>query len=196
MQPLSIDLRLLSEMPGSGLRLTPGRGLMARVMQADGSGRGVLNIAGAVIEAQLPRHIRAGEQLRLVVRHLDAQRVVLELPREGEGPVAAPAAAPLPGGGQLRVLPDEEGDGGEAGGREPGAQTVGLSYDAPTLGPLDLRFELGPTRLRVIVAAAPGPALELARAQSAELREALAQTADRPVTVTVSARRQPLDLYA
>jgi hypothetical protein len=48
----------------------------------------------------------------------------------------------------------------------------------------------------VIVAAAPGPALELARAKSAELREALAQTADRPVTVTVNARREPLDLYA
>ncbi len=196
MQPLSIDLRLLSEMPGSGLRLSPGRGLMARVMQADGSGRGLLNIAGAVIEAQLPRHIRAGEQLRLVVRHLDAQRVVLELPREGEAASVPLATALLPGGGQLRVLPDEEDAGGGEPGREPGAQTVGLSYDAPALGPLDLRFELGPTRLRVIVAAAPGPALELARAQSADLREALARTADRPVTVTVRARREPLDLYA
>ena len=52
---------------------------MARVMAADGNGRGVINIAGAVIEAQLPRHVRAGEQVRLVVRHLDEQRVVLEL---------------------------------------------------------------------------------------------------------------------
>jgi hypothetical protein len=196
MQPLSIDLRLLAELPGSGLRLTPGRGLMARVMQADGSGRGVLNIAGAVIEAQLPRHIRAGEQLRLTVRHLDAQRVVLELPRDPAAAAPAPPAVALPGGGRLRVQAEEGGESDRGGGSGRGRETVSLSYDTPALGTLDLRFELRGDGLRVTVAAPPGRALELARSQASELREALLRTGDRPATVTVTARRETLDLYA
>ena len=44
--------------------------------------------------------------------------------------------------------------------------------------------------------AAAGTALELARAQAAELRDALAQSTGRPVSVTVGVRRDPLDLYA
>jgi len=204
MQPLSIDLRLLAELPGAGLRLTPGRGLMARVMQADGSGRGALNIAGLVIEAQLPRDVRPGEQLRLVVRHIDAQRVVLELPRDpgqagasaaGASPVA-PAAVPLPGGGSLRVADQEDGQTGGGGGAGSRPDTISLSYDAPTLGTLDLRLELGRDGLRVSVAAPAGAALELARSRASELREALARASERPVAVTVAARREPLDLYA
>src|SRR5579875_257057 len=105
MEPLAVDLRLFAELSGSALRLTPGRGLMARVVEA-ADGRGLLNIAGALVEAQLPRHIRAGEQLRLVVRHLDSSRVVLELPQAAP---AAPAAVPLPGGGTLTVAEDASG---------------------------------------------------------------------------------------
>jgi flagellar hook-length control protein FliK len=73
---------------------------------------------------------------------------------------------------------------------------VALSYDAPALGALDLRFELDAGGLRVHVAAAPGPAFALAQAGAQELRQALAESAQRPVSVTVSARRQPLDVYA
>jgi hypothetical protein len=73
---------------------------------------------------------------------------------------------------------------------------VALRYDAPALGALDLRFELDAGGLRVYVAAAPGPAFELAKAGSEALRQALSESAERPVSVTVSARRQPLDVYA
>ncbi len=200
MEPLAVDLRLFTESGGAALRLNPGRGLMARVMAADGSGRGVINIAGAVLEAELPRHVRAGEQIRLVVRHLDAQRVVLELAHGQSAPVAAdvppaPVAVPLPGGGQLRVAPD----GGQEGSPErsrPGTQTVALRYDAPHLGPLDLRLELGPAGLQVTVTASLGPPLQLAQAGAAQLREALQAAGEGQVSVTVLPRRQPLDIYA
>ncbi len=196
MEPLAVDLQLLSDVGAPALRLAAGRGLMARVMANDGAGRGVLNIAGAVLEAELPRHLRAGEQVRLVVRELDAHRVVLELPRGDAPPTAPPPAIALPGGGQLRVAADEEQDAGGGGNRDPAAHTLSLRYDAPHLGPLDLRFELAPSSVRVTVAAGAGRAFELANAQAPALRDALETVADRAVTVTVAPRREPLDLYA
>lgn len=42
----------------------------------------------------------------------------------------------------------------------------------------------------------PGPPLAQAQAQAGELRDALARACERPASVTVSARRRPLDLYA
>jgi hypothetical protein len=194
-QPLAVELQLLSDVGGLPLRLAPGRGLMARVMANDGAGRGVLNIAGAVLEAELPRHVRAGEQVRLVVRELDAHRVVLELPRDTASTPPPPAAIALPGGGRLRVGEDEDEQAG-GGARDPATQTLTLRYDAPHLGPLDLRFELDPKTLRITVAAAPGGSLELAQARAAELREAVRDQTGRPVSVTVTPRREPLDLYA
>ncbi len=200
MQALAVELRLMSDVGGPDLRLTPGRGLMARVMAVDGQGRGVLNIAGAVIEAELPRHVRAGEELRLTVRALDEHRVVLELPREGTaapGPSTPPPTVALPGGGALRAAGEEAGgDSGSSGGRAPGAHTLALRYDAPALGPLDLRFELHPDGLRVTIAAAPGAALERVDAGAPALREALAERSERPVAVTILPRREPLDVYA
>ena len=206
MQPLAVDLHLFTESASSALRLNPGRGLMARVMIADGSGRGVINIAGAVIEAELPRQVRTGEQVRLIVRHLDNQRVVLELDHgdtathSSPPPVPADAAAPvlqvpLPGGGALSVsreAPESE----RQGSRRPGAQTAAVRFDAPALGAMDLRFELHPGGLQVTVTADAGPAFALAEAQAPALREALAHSSDRPVIVHVAPRRRPLDVYA
>ncbi|HZU40180.1 MAG TPA: hypothetical protein VE992_03975 [Solirubrobacteraceae bacterium] len=192
MGPLSVELRLLSELRGPALRLTAGRALMARVMAADGSGRGMLNIAGAVLEAELPRQVKAGEQLRLVVRHVDEQRVVLELPQgQPNAPVPPPALA-LPGGGQLRVVPDEEAPAGPSDA----VHRLALDYEAPALGTLELRFELDAGALRVSVAAPPGQALELTGERAGELRSVLARTGERAVSVTVRPRREPLDVYA
>lgn len=202
MQPIHVDLRLFTDIGGAGLRLNPGRGLMARVMAADGTGRGVINIAGAVLEAQLPRHVRAGEQVRLVVRHLDEQRVVLELAHSEPGatpsaaaPQAPPASVALPDGGWLRVADGaRERDDPDAPGR--GGQSVALRYDAPALGALDLLLTLEPGALRVTVTVAGAATLAQAQAQAPTLRESLMQAGDRPVVVTVAQRRQPLDLYA
>jgi hypothetical protein len=73
---------------------------------------------------------------------------------------------------------------------------VALRYDAPALGALDLRFDLHPSGLAVTVTVAGSSALALAQAQAPALRETLARTSEKPVTVTVRQRRQPLDVYA
>lgn len=192
MGPIAVDIRLIRAMLGPGIRIVPGRALMARVVAAQSPGRGSLSIAGVVIEAELPKHVRAGQDLRLVVREVSAQRVVLGL---SDQPIAAPPApaVPLPGAATVRVTEREQGSQGGQGG---GAHSVTLRYEAPTLGALDLRFDLDPSSLRVTVTAAAGMAFERTSAEADALREALAGSVGRPTTVSVAPRREPLDVYA
>jgi hypothetical protein len=194
MEPLPVDIRLIRAVLGSELRIAPGRALLARVVTTDGLGRGALSIAGALIDAELPQHVKSGEELRLVVREVNDDRVVLGLSDQMVAPAPAPPIQ-LPGGGTVRVQEDGE-EGGSTAGSSPGAQRLSLRYEAPALGPVDLRFELDAGSLRVVVALAPGDPLELGQDGADELRRALGASVDKPVTVTVSGRREPLDLYA
>jgi hypothetical protein len=198
MDVLAVDLLLLRSLQTPELRLTPGRALMARVMRADGSGRGALNIAGAVIEAELPKHIRAGQELRLLVRSVTADQVMLSLSHDT--PVAQPPAlpaVPLPGGGTIRITEHEEHDRAGAGkATGDGGHTLTIQYDAPALGRLDLRFELDPATLQLTVTVPVGEALEQAQDGRDALQRALGDNADRTVSVKIASRRQPLDLYA
>ena len=70
---------------------------MARVVTADGNGRGSLNIAGTTLEAELPKEIQAGQELRLTVRHVSPDRVELSM----SDPSGASAQA-RPGGPPAR----------------------------------------------------------------------------------------------
>ena len=85
-------------------------------------------------------------------------------------------------------------DSGGAGGGD--RHSLSLRYDAPALGAIDLRFELDPASLQVSATVGAGsrstspsttPASSVTRSPSA---------IGRPVTVDVSPRREPLDLYA
>jgi hypothetical protein len=195
---LALDLALVRDVLLPGLSLTPGRAMMARVVDADEGDGGRLAIAGYLLEAELPKEMAAGQNVRLVVREVTADRVLLAASHEQ--PAAAPQtplAAPiqLPGGALLRVLEDGGQEGG-GGGDGSGDHALGLLLDLPGVGPLELRFGLDPASVRAAIATNPGPALAQAQAQAGELRESLARVCERPATVTVSARRQPLDLYA
>lgn len=193
MEPLAVDLLLLRALETPELRISPGRALMARVVRADAAtGRGALTIAGAMIEAKLPEHVTAGDNLRLIVREVGAERVVLTL--SDQSPVAvAPATVPLPGGGHVQVTEREPGAPGVSGVV---AHTVTVRYDAPALGPVDLRFRLDAGSLALAVTTVSGDPFERVQAAADELRAALSENLDRPVTVTVSARREPVDVYA
>jgi hypothetical protein len=193
MDPIAVDIRLIRAVLGAEIKVVPGRAMMARVVAADGIGRGKLAIAGAVIDAELPKHVRAGDELRLTVRDVSPHQVVLGM--SDQPPLATPAAE-LPGGGVLRVT-EEEAEGSASGsGGSPGSHTLSLRYDAPTLGALDLRFDLDPGSLRVSVSVAPGEPLSLAQARADQLRDALTAGVRRPATVTVTPRHEPLDVYA
>jgi hypothetical protein len=197
---LALDLALVRDVLLPGLSLTPGRAMMARVVDADEGDGGTLAIAGYLLEAELPKEMAAGQNVRLVVREVTADRVLLAPAHEPPAPASqSPSlAAPiqLPGGAVLRVLEDAGQEGKDGGGDGPGDHALGLRLDLPGLGPLELRFGLDPASVRAAIAIDPGPPLAQAQAQAGELREALARACERPATVTVSARRQPLDLYA
>jgi hypothetical protein len=191
MDPIAMDVRLIKAVLGSELRIVPGRMIAARVVNADGHGRGVITIAGEPLEASLPEHLQAGQELKLVVREVSPERVVLGL----AGQLAATQEVPLPGGGSFRVG-DEDSSGSGGAGARPGTQTLSLRYDAPALGAVDLRFELSAGSLRVTAALAPGQPLASAQERAGELQDALQGAVAQAVSVSVEPRHDPLDLYA
>ncbi len=199
MDPINVDIRLIKAVLGAELRIAPGRALMARVVTADGLGRGSLNIAGAVIDAKLPADIQAGQELRLTVRNVSAERVELSLSDQNVPPPSS-VAVPLPGGGFVRVA-ERDADGGGGGGGGGGGSgedrhSLSLRYDAPALGAVDLRFDLDSQSLRLSATLRAGEPFESALGRAGELRDALAEAVGLPVTVDVAPRREPLDVYA
>jgi hypothetical protein len=227
--PLAINPQALRVLVGPDIKIVPGRAVMARVVQAPPGQKGSLSIAGYLLDAELPENVSAGDNLRLVVRDVNTERVLLAItdPHEdqqaeqatptqaaqlGQGaeqtqqapPAQAPdpslvipggwAPVPLPGGGHVQVT---ERDGGGAGGQAGDRQNVLLRYNAPALGSVDLRFQMDAGALNLQVTLPAGQPLELAQAGAESLRQALLKEAGgRAVSVTVAARREPLDLYA
>ena len=147
-----------------------------------------------MIEAKLPKEVQAGQELRLTVREITPERIVLGLSDQA-GAAAAAAAAELPGGGSVRVSEEDEA-ARKAGGGPAGRHTLALVYDAPALGPVDLRFELDPRSLRVTATLAAGIPAQSAGDAAGELGDALAEALGRPVAVQITPRHEPLDVYA
>lgn len=218
--PLAINPQALRVLVGPDIKIVPGRAVMARVVQAPPGQKGSLSIAGYLLDAELPENVQAGQDLRLVIRDVNPERVLLAVtdPHEDQqaehsqgaqetqqGQQTQPAQAPdpsliaappipLPGGGHVQVT---ERDGGGAGGQAGDRQNILLRYDAPALGSVDLRFQMDAGALSLQVTLPAGQPLELAQAGAESLRQALLERAGgRAVSVTVAPRRQPLDLYA
>jgi len=221
--PLAISPQALRVLVGPDIKIVPGRAVMARVVQAAPGQKGSLSIAGYLLDAELPEDVQAGQDLRLVVRDVSAERVLLAItdPREAEQSQqsqhaqeseqaqqtqqAQPPGQPdpsavtqppvsLPGGGDVRVT---ERDAGGREGRPGERQNVQLRYNAPALGAVDLRFQMDAGSLSLAVTLAPGQPLELAQDGAESLRQALAASLPgRAVSVTVAPRREPLDVYA
>jgi hypothetical protein len=197
MEALAVDLLLLRSLLTPEIKIVPGRALMARVVTAEAQGgKGALSIAGMIVDAELPKEVKAGQDIRLVVKEVTQQRVVLSM---SDQPTIAPppAAVELPGGGTIRLTTREESSEEGGGGPGPdGSHTISVRYDAPALGAVDLRFDLDPSSLRVSVSLGAGKPFELGDEASDQLRDALAEEAGRAVTVVVTPRREPLDVYA
>lgn len=201
MDPIAVDVRLIRAVLGAELRVAPGRAMMARVVNVNPMGRGALSIAGVLIDAKLPPGVQAGQDLRLVVRHVSPEQVVLGIAQDaGAAAAQAQAAVDLPGGGHLRVTErdaDAEADSDRAAAPGTGRHVLALAYDAPAVGTIDLRFDLDPHSLRVNATLAAGVPATSATDAAGELRDALSQAlGGRPVTVEITPRREPLDLYA
>jgi hypothetical protein len=206
MEPIAVDIRLIRAVLGAEMRVAVGRGLMARVVNVNAGGRGTLSIAGMPVDARLPPGVQAGQDLRLVVRHVSPEQVVLGISQEVGAAVVQPQApaVELPGGGRFRVTErdaDRDADADFDRAASAGRHTLAISYDAPTLGTVDLRFELDPGSLRVNAMLAAGAPAASANDAAGELRDALSQAlgggeGGRTVTVEITPRREPLDVYA
>jgi hypothetical protein len=191
-QPIAVQLIMIQQsMPDVTLRL--GQTLLARVAERHGE-RGILIIAGQPLVAQLPEHVRAGDVLKLAVKDIGAEQVVMQL---HEGREAAQAAqqgsqvqtvmVPVPGGVPAHVVVDDKANGG--GGGEGGeAHAVALTYESPALGPINLRIGMDAANVVADVRVAAGAPLELASAAAEALRGALAGATERVATVSVAPR--------
>ena len=171
------------------LTLRPGTSIVGRVLSR-GADHGVLVIAGVPLTAQLPAEIgKTGETLRLLVSDVTPERVTLQLEQvlpPGGQPAPLPADRP-------RVAVQEQPRKVLVDGEE--RSTVAISFQSPALGRLDLRLEVGGTRVRAGVEAPPGRSYELADAAAARLQASLHAGTGLEADVRVTPRREPLDLY-
>ena len=171
------------------LTLRPGASIVGRVLSR-GADHGVLVIAGVPLTAQLPAEIgKAGETLRLKVSEVTPERVTLQLDE-----VLTPLGQPPPAAERPRVTVQEPPRTVRVDGEE--RSTVTLSFQSEALGRLDLRLEVGGTRVRAGVEAPPGRSYELADAAAARLQASLHAGTGLEADVRVTRRRDPLDLYA
>jgi hypothetical protein len=162
---------LRTALPAPTLRA--GSVVVARVLE-----NRLLSLAGARVAATLPDEVQPGDVLKLRVKELAPERIVLQI--VPDPPPAATAAVALPGGATARIVEDDEASGGAA------ARAVVLRYDSPTLGRLDIRLSAA----GATVHATEGPPAEAARAAAGALAAAL----NAPVAVV--GRRSALDARA
>jgi len=183
------------------LVLREGMRVVASVAERAGQ-RGIIVLAGAPLAAQLPEEVQVGDVLRLIVAEAGAERIVL---RVAEPAVAAPApppppppvatvGLPLPGGMTAQITVEERDAAGRGADEH---HEVRLMYASAALGRLDLHVALaGAEAVRVNVRAATGVPFELAERHAAELADAIGAAVGRPAQVSVTARHDPLDIYA
>ncbi len=192
METLAVDLQLLRSLMVGDLRLSAGRTLMARVASVDENGRGTISLAGALLEAELPRELQAGQDIRLLVREVTPEKVVLGL-QERPPMLALPVSSPLPGGGAFEVRERTQAGGGADGA--PAAEVLEIVYHGPSLGMVEMRFVLDPKTLGLTASLSAGEPYELAGAAAEDLRAALSQAVSRAITVSVLPRHDPVDVY-
>jgi hypothetical protein len=180
---------LRAQLPEVTLR--EGASVMARVASR-GEGHGVLVLAGIPLTAQLPDGVESGATLKLLIEEVSPERVVLRV--DPQTTAALAQAPPPPRQGPPRVAVGEPPRRPPAGGE--GGASVALSFVSPALGRLDLRIDLATGAVQVGVEAPSGRAYEAAGGAAERLRATLVETLERPASVRVTPRREPLDVYA
>jgi hypothetical protein len=199
MQPIAVQLIMLQQvMPDVTLRT--GQSLLARVAERHGD-RGILMIGGQPLVAQLPENVRSGDVLKLAVRDVTAEQVVMQMHEGKEAPQTAqqgqPTAVlvPFPGGPPAHIVVDDQASGGEGAG-EGDVAAIALTYESPALGPINLRLGMDAANVVAEVRVAAGAPLELAGAAADVLRDALAAATERVASVTVAPRPGSFDVSA
>src|SRR4051812_39410489 len=151
---MDVQLVMLRALTGMGARvqempLKVGDLLAARVLKG-----GALLLGGARIAASLPPGLEPGAVVRVRVREVSTERLVLQIVPEQaspaeqaqDAPVAqAPVptvAVPLPGGAAARLLVEPEAGDSDSGGASRARSTVTLRYESAGLGRVDLALTI------------------------------------------------------
>jgi hypothetical protein len=213
-----ITLKGAAADPASGARplaLALGKELVARVLSApEGGGRGLISLAGIVLEARVPAGLEAGRALRLQVTRADAEEVVVRIVADAsehlDGAAAVRVAGELalrgdpdllraaltladgplwlPGGAAATVTVDPDSHGEGQGPAPATGGEAAFTLHCPHLGAIEVRLHVGPGGVRAAVVAPPGPTSELAESGLSELVAALERATGRPATAAVSPR--------
>lgn len=198
MQPIAVQLITLQQvMPDVSLRL--GQSLVARVAERHGD-RGILMIAGQPIVAQLPTEVRAGDVLRLAVKDVSAEQVIMQMHEGREAAQAAQQGQPhvplaFPGQPPSHVIVDDQASGGDGAG-EGDIAAIALTYDSPALGAMNFRIGMDAANVVVEVRMGAGAPFEAGEAAAGVLRAALAEATERKAQVNVAVRPGSFDVSA
>jgi hypothetical protein len=212
-----ITLKGATADPASGARplaLAAGKDLVARVVSAPlAGGRGLISLAGVILEARVPAGLAAGQLLNLRVTRLDAQELVVRIVQDAAGHADQQATSRLAGelalrcdGDLLRVAlgladgplwlpggaaatitiePEDEAEQDEAG--RAGGEAA-FTLHCPDLGAIEVRLRIGPGGVRAGVVTPAGRLAELAETALPELVAGLARATGRPAAAAVVAR--------
>jgi hypothetical protein len=213
-QLASVLLETLGGEPVADLVLRAGADLVVRVVQAPPEGgKGLVTLAGQLLEARLPPDLAPGQTLPVKIVDANAQQVLLRVRDDVSAPpaehtahatgalavsgdpqlvkaavVLAPPglALPLPNGDalQLAVQPDAEDEGGGDG--QGGAEAAFVLHSAE-LGPIEVRLRLDGGTVVANVAVDEG-ALPEAQAALPSLAAALERATGTAPRVGVAAR--------
>ncbi|MGN6378749.1 MAG: hypothetical protein ACTHNU_07340 [Gaiellales bacterium] len=216
MQLNQITLRLAAAelRAAAPLRLDVGSQVVARLVSSPASGgKGLISLAGHLLEAQLPSGLAAGATLRLRVDRADpsqilvrivadeaadhdhgaaAQRLAGDLAMRGDGDLLRGAleitggTVWLPGGPAAEVAVD--GDTGALGRAGEGAGEAAFVLHDPVLGAIEVRLQMASGSVRASVTTPPGTLTERATEALPELVQALEQATNRPAAAPVGER--------
>jgi hypothetical protein len=211
-----ITLKGATADPASGARplaLAAGKDLVARVVSAPlAGGRGLISLAGVILEARVPPGLLAGQILQLRVTRADAEEVVVrivhdaaehpdqqassrlagELALRGDGDLLRVALGLangplwLPGGAAatITIEPEDEVEKDPPGG---GGEAV-FTLHCPELGAIEVRLRVGAASVRAGVVTPAGTLTDLAETALPELVAGLERATGRPAVAAVLAR--------
>jgi hypothetical protein len=222
MQTQTITLKAVAPAgtaPRVGPRLEPGSDLVARLISAPANGgRGLISLAGMMLEAQLPGGLLPGQKLhlkvvearpeelrvRIVAQAAEADeitdtvtKITGELAARGDGALLRAAlhfadGSPLwlPGGvaAQIHIDPEADDETGADGRSHGAAGEAGFVLHSPDLGAIEVRLRMAGGAVRAAVVTAPGDAARLAADGLPDLVAALERATGKPAVAMASPR--------